>query len=325
MSPSSIIQSSSPTMTSEVGSAMRWPSLQGWTISIPSMSDPPRSKSKPWMAWASHRLQHGPGHCALRRHVHELSLARLQHPGVRGQRAHGRLRPCVTPCLRHADPDRRSIPRALQEHGSAQRGDHQVVAQILGAGPVDAEGRNADVDDARMDLPDGGRVEAELAKRARRARLEDEVRRPDQGPQQLPVGRRVLRIEHDRTLVAIEGAKREARQVAVRTRDPGLRPPRRGTAGRLDPNHVGPEVPQHHRSDLAALVREVEHPVRLQHRHRLGPLAARPLSRAALPAFPSPSRRSATGLRGRRPGARPTPPLRARRRSSRTPPSRGIP
>ncbi len=157
---------------------------------------------------------------------------------------------------RHADLARMAavgVGEAGDRHEARLGLEHEVVAGAVGPGPGRAVAADAEVDERRVDLGQGRVVEAEPVEPADAEVLDEHVGAPQEAPQH---GRAVgcLEVEPDRALVAVDREVVRGGPGIVRPgqsrADPWRAPrPRPVPVGRLDLDHVGPEVGEEHRAE----------------------------------------------------------------------------
>ena len=183
-----------------------------------------------------------------------------------GKCADCRLHTCVAPDLRHGDPNRRPVSRALECDGTTHGSHHEIVAQQLGMWTVVAECRYAYVHDPRIERARLGVVHTVICQCPPRLQYEVGTRNERTQRRHVIV---VCRIERDRAFVAVERQELQARKVIGRTVQPRAARPSRRSSRSFDLDDVCPEIPQHHWADLATLVGQIEHRVAVEHRSLL--------------------------------------------------------
>ena len=208
-------------------------------------------------------IEHGPCHGALRRHINELRLPGLSHPGMRHQRGHGHLPPRMPPGLGNRKPDRRALGYTLERNRPRHGRNGQIRGHPIGVRAVRTEGREFQMNDLGLERLEGPEADPGLFQFAPRPRLQDEVSGLDQIKKGLPVPG-LREIKGDGPLVAVVGVELQARVAALPVLYGGLLSPRLRTTGGLDTDDIGPEVPEHHARDLAPMIGQVKHAVRLQ-------------------------------------------------------------
>ena len=90
-------------------------------------------------------------------------------------RSYGGLRPRMSPCLRHAQPDGRSIGVALNGHGPSESGDRKVGSGSVSHRSVGSKGRRSDLYDLIVRRDESIETQARLIENARRSGIEHEV------------------------------------------------------------------------------------------------------------------------------------------------------
>lgn len=163
-----------------------------------------------------HRVQTGPEHRRLYRHVDELGLPRHQAAPVCDERGHRALRCSVMPGLRHADAHRPAVGVAVQRHHPAHGRERQIGGQVLRVGTALPERRDGDVDETRIEGAQGVEAERAGGHRSGRGVLEQKVGAADQA-REGGAAARALEVERDAALAAVEGVETQALQ-ALRQR-----------------------------------------------------------------------------------------------------------
>ena len=207
-------------------------------------------------------MSQGGKHGRLGRDVHALAASPRRPVGERGERTHRRLHPHPHGGLGDAHPHRFSALLARQRHRPGQGHDLEVEGGEVAVGSFLAEGRDRHDDEAGIPPTQDVVLEPPAAQRPRREALEQEVG-PLGEPKQEPAVLLAVEVQRDAPLAGIGGEPEEALGSAAVVSLPARRPAPRGIApGRLDLDHVRPEVGEHLPGQEPQGARQVEHAVR---------------------------------------------------------------
>ena len=194
-----------------------------------------------------HRLVREHAHLDVeQRHVEMSALPRLIPPPERSENADGGIHTREDVGVGDADLLGLAVRRAGDVHDAAHALDHEVVSRPGGVGSVLAETRDRAIDEAWIEGPQRGGVEAVFRKAPDLEILDDDIRMSGEtANERLAFGG--LEIDGDRALAAVAGM-----EIARRTRfsvgacDEG-RPPAAGIVAALralDLHHIGAEIRQ---------------------------------------------------------------------------------
>src|SRR5215813_918007 len=179
-------------------------------------------------------------HALEERGLHDLAASRALAHEQRGEHGLGAQGRRVVIGDGHPHELRRPA-EALEVLDAAERLEYGVVAGTIAIGPVGPEGGHGAVDQARVQLTQGGRVHAEPLVHARAHVLHEHVRRLHEAVEHLLPGA-VLQVHGDGALAAVPPV--EAGQL-----------PERITLQRLDLDHARSHVGEHHGTVGAGEVR----------------------------------------------------------------------